>query len=96
MALRITNTLTNLLEKLNDLLKNKRRGDWGDVAIMIGATSQQNAEKSFKRVFSKNHKKAVEALEKIINTRNQLLNNWYYEKVKEDPTTVLQLQNNWS
>ena len=63
------------LEKLNDLLKNKRRGDWGDVAIMIGATSQQNAEKSFKRVFSKNHKKAVEALEKIINTRNQLLNN---------------------
>lgn len=62
------------LERLNALLMNKRRGDWGLVGEIIGCEAQ-TAEKSFKRVYSKNHAAAVDALEQVINTRTQLLNN---------------------
>ena len=62
------------LIKLEGLLNTTRRGDW----VLVGEIMKcepQSAEKSFKRVFSKNHSAAVEALEKIINNRNQLLKN---------------------
>ncbi|ROI09763.1 hypothetical protein EGI11_03125 [Chryseobacterium sp. H3056] len=62
------------LRKLTTLLENKRRGDWGLVAELMECESQ-TAEKAFKRVYSKNHSEAVEALQKIINTRNELLKN---------------------
>ena len=60
--------------KLNDMLVNKRRGDWGLVGEIIGCEAQ-TAEKSFKRVYSKNHAAAVAALEEIIETRAKLLKN---------------------
>ena len=62
------------LIKLESLLNTKRRGDW----VLVGEIMKcepQTAEKSFKRVFSKNHTTAVEALEKIIDNRKQLLKN---------------------
>lgn len=62
------------LQKLEGLLDSKRRGDWRLVGELIGCEAQ-TAEKSFKRVYSKNHTAAVEALEKIINSRIQLLKN---------------------
>lgn len=62
------------LAKLKRLLESKRRGDWGLVGEMIGCEAQ-TAEKSFRRVFSKNHLMVVEALEKIISNRTQLLKN---------------------
>ncbi len=60
------------LEKLEDLLKKKRNGDWEDVAKLLGV-STQSAQKAFLRVYSKNHFEAVAALEKVIENRSQLL-----------------------
>lgn len=61
------------LVKLTALLKQKRRGDWGLVAEMMGITQKQSAEKAFLRVYSINHFEAVAALEKVIENRKSLL-----------------------
>lgn len=63
------------LTKLYELLSQKRRGDWGLVAeiMELPKEKQQSAEKAFLRVFSKNHFRAVEALEKVVNNRKNLL-----------------------
>ena len=60
------------LEKLNELLNKKRRGDWELVAEMCGI-SKRNSEQSFKRVHSIHHLSVVDALTKVIQTRNLLL-----------------------
>lgn len=62
------------LMKLESLLEIKRRGDWGLVGQMLKIPTA-SAEKAFLRLYSKNHFKAVDALEKIINNRNELLKN---------------------
>ncbi|WP_162990013.1 hypothetical protein [Chryseobacterium sp. 6424] len=59
-------------ERLTNLLNKKRRGDWVLVGELLGCEAQA-AEKSFKRIHSKNHLAAVEALEKIISNRINLL-----------------------
>jgi|GEM_PF-1784874 len=63
------------LNKLYDLLSQKRRGDWGLVAeiMEIPKERQQSVEKAFLRVYSKNHFKAVKALEEVIDNRKKLL-----------------------
>lgn len=63
------------LQKLTDLLSQKRHGDWVLVAEIMELPSrkQQSAEKAFLRVYSKHHFKAVEALEKVINNRKNLI-----------------------
>lgn len=60
------------LKKLNDLLEQKRYGDWQVIGEMLGV-SAPSAEKSFYRVFQKNHFEVVEALEKIIKNRENLI-----------------------
>lgn len=60
------------LRGLQDLLEDKRRGDWKLVAELL-SIPVDSAEKAFLRVYSKNHFEAVEALKKIINNRKNLL-----------------------
>ncbi len=62
----------NYLEKLNELLTSKRRGDWRLVSEMVGI-SAPSAEKAFFRVYQKNHFEVVSALEKVINNRKELI-----------------------
>lgn len=57
---------------LSELLKSKRKGDWKKVAETL-KISAQCAEKSFYRVYQKNHFEVVEALKVIINQRNKLI-----------------------
>jgi len=61
------------LEKLNNLIEVKRRGDWILVGQILNISSK-NAENSFYRVHSKHHVKCVEAIESVIDTRSQLIN----------------------
>jgi hypothetical protein len=61
------------LFRLNELLYVKRRGDW-DLAAEIVGISRHSVEKAFIRVYSKNHTKAVKALETVIENRRKLLN----------------------
>jgi len=60
------------LVRITNILKLKRRGDWQAVAEMVSLLPA-NAEKSFKRVHSVNHKTVVNALEKVIESRQQFL-----------------------
>lgn len=78
-AMQIDFTPQNEIEKIhlamiNDLLRQKRHGDWGLVGEIMQCSAQA-AEKSFKRVYSKSHLQAVAALESIINNRKKLLQN---------------------
>lgn len=61
------------LEKLEILLKDKRRGDWGMVSEIV-KIPVQSAEKAFYRVYSKNHFEVVNALSDVIKKRKELLN----------------------
>lgn len=61
------------VEGLEELLKEKRHGDWKLVANMLDI-SPQAAEKSFLRVYQKNHFESVEALKKVIANRKFLIN----------------------
>lgn len=61
------------IASLEELLKEKRHGDWKLVGETVKISSQL-AEKSFLRVYGKNHFKCVEALKKIIENRKALLN----------------------
>lgn len=60
------------IKALQSLLDKKRRGDWKLVGEML-SISAGAAEKSFLRVYQKNHFEVVEALQKIINNRKELL-----------------------
>lgn len=61
------------LTRLKELLYLKRRGDW-DLVAEILEIPRQSVEKAFIRVYSKNHFAAVDALEKVIENRQKLLN----------------------
>lgn len=63
----------NHLDRMNLILSQKRRGDW-DLAAEILGIPKQSFEKAFLRVYSKNHNEAVSALEKVIQNRQNLLN----------------------
>ncbi|ROI03696.1 hypothetical protein EGI16_10815 [Chryseobacterium sp. G0240] len=60
------------LKELNDLLGKKRYGDWQVIGEML-EISAASAEKAFLRVYQKNHFEVVEALEKIIKNRENLI-----------------------
>lgn len=62
------------LESLNSLLEQKRYGDWELIAEMLGLETK-NVEMAFKRVYSKHHADVVTSLKKIIENRQNLLNN---------------------
>lgn len=61
------------IKVLEGLLEEKRRGDWQLVGEVLNV-SAASAEKSFLRVYQKNHFEAVKALREIINSRKELLN----------------------
>jgi len=60
------------VEALEEILTEKRHGDWKLVGNMLGITPAA-AEKSFIRVHQKNHFEAVEALKKVISNRKALI-----------------------
>lgn len=60
------------LNVLEDILKDKRSGDWKLVGEMISISSA-SAEKAFFRVYQKHHFDVVEALKVIIEKRKELL-----------------------
>ena len=60
------------VETLTELLKSKRRGDWKKVSEKL-KISAQCAETAYYRVYQKNHFEVVEALKKVINKRNELI-----------------------
>lgn len=60
------------LESLNSLLEKKRYGDWQVIGYMLNIPAP-SAEKSFFRVYQKNHFEVVSALKKLIENREKLL-----------------------
>ena len=60
------------LKNIKKILSQKRSGDWGLVAGLLNI-SKDAAIKSYTRVYSNNHFKAVEALESVIENRKKLL-----------------------
>lgn len=60
------------LKVLESLLSHKRRGDWKLVAELTGIPVT-SAEKAFFRVYQKHHFEVVNALQKVIENRNELL-----------------------
>ncbi|UDQ55028.1 hypothetical protein LJF28_05000 [Chryseobacterium indologenes] len=64
---------TKYLERLENLLSEKRRGDWGMVSEIVNIPVS-SAEKAFYRVYSKNHFEVVNALSDVIKKRKELLN----------------------
>ncbi|MCU7615629.1 hypothetical protein NZ698_00345 [Chryseobacterium sp. PBS4-4] len=60
------------LQVLESLLIDKRRGDWKLVGEML-SISAGSAEKSFFRVYQKNHFESVNALQTVIESRKNLL-----------------------
>lgn len=62
------------LEMMNNLLEEKRHGDWELIADILGIKAK-NAEMAFKRVYSKHHVDVVSKLSLIIEQRKNLLNN---------------------
>lgn len=60
------------LKKMKKLLSRKRRGDWDLVSELL-EVSRTSAIKSFIRVYSNNHFNAVEALDRVIENRKDLL-----------------------
>lgn len=57
---------------LEEILEEKRSGDWKLVGEMVGISSA-SAEKAFFRVYQKHHFDVVEALKVIIEKRKELL-----------------------
>ncbi|MGY3054345.1 hypothetical protein ACVWYG_002552 [Pedobacter sp. UYEF25] len=73
--LEIQNDVEGIYEgKLTELLEGKRKGDWLLVAELVGISSK-NAEVAFNRIYSKNHKQVVTALQRVINNRKSMLQN---------------------
>lgn len=60
------------LEGLLKLQEEKRRGDWKLVSEMVGI-SASSVQMAFFRVYQKNHFEVVEALRKVIQSRNKLI-----------------------
>jgi len=58
----------------NKLFDKKKYGDLATLAQLLN-TTPQNANNILKREKSKRHSEAIALLEKIINTREMLLNN---------------------
>lgn len=61
------------LEKLQGLLKDKRRGDWNIISEKLDVPVA-SVKKAFFRVYQKNHFKVVDTLQKVISNRKNLLN----------------------
>lgn len=60
------------VDALESLLAEKRRGDWQLVGEILNISAGL-AEKRFLRVYQKNHFETVEALQKVITNRKNLL-----------------------
>ncbi|BBQ07969.1 hypothetical protein [Elizabethkingia anophelis] len=62
------------LIKLEELINQKRHGDWELVSEKLNLPAR-TVEKAFIRVYSKNHFEVVEALEQVIQERKNRLTN---------------------
>jgi len=60
------------LQRLKELIYQKRHGDWEEVSNIVGIPTR-SVEKAFVRVYSKNHFKTVDALEQVIENRKNHL-----------------------